>query len=377
MSRGAVRIGLLLTAGFVAVGCGDPDAAPSEPTASPLAELMGWDQEYNEVEGRAQQLEQEEAVAACMREEGFEYTPVDYSAQGPQVVDDAAELYNDPKAFGEKYGYGVVHNYELYEEPNFNADGELSYAGDEGFVDPNGEYQQTLSPSEQQAYQELLYGDQSAYIEPAMVEGSDGEFIEPTVMTMPPLEEQGCYGKAQHEVYGDQPYQDPDIQERMNEYYENQQNDPELEAAYEDWLACMVDELGNLEDMADDDGVALIGITTPDSMYSYVDGLKQIAQGLEIVETDPDTGMPVGASSDDGFGMSMYGGGEGWASVGTPKPLSEVDLETLRTRELELWKVDFGCQQDVDIAGIRKRSEQRLVDELIADFPELTETADK
>jgi hypothetical protein len=57
--------------------CGDPDQAASEPAASPLAELMGWDQQYNEVEGRAQQLEQEEAVAACMREEGFEYTPVD------------------------------------------------------------------------------------------------------------------------------------------------------------------------------------------------------------------------------------------------------------------------------------------------------------
>jgi hypothetical protein len=382
MTRGAVRIGLLLIAGVVVVGCGDPDIASGNPTddqpVSPLAELMGWDQQYNEVEARAQQLEQEEAVAACMREEGFEYTPVDYSAQGPQVVDDAAELYNDPKAFGEKYGYGVVHNYELWEEPNFNADGELSYAGEEGFVDPNWEYQQTLSQSEQQAYQELLYGDQSMYEVSAIAEGDfTSEDVPAATMSMPTLEEQGCYGKAQQEVYGDQPYQDPDIQERMNEYYENQQNDPELEAAFEDWLACMVDELGNLEDMAEDDRVALIGITTPDTMYSYVDGLKQIAQGLEIVETDPDTGMPVGASSDDEFGMSMYGGGEGWASVGTPKPMSETDLEALRQRELELWKVDFGCQEDVDLAGIRKRSEQRLVDELIADFPELTETADK
>lgn len=55
MSTGVVRIGLLLIAGVVVVGCGDPDAVSSEPTASPLAELMGWDQQYNEVEARAQQ----------------------------------------------------------------------------------------------------------------------------------------------------------------------------------------------------------------------------------------------------------------------------------------------------------------------------------
>ena len=386
MSTGVVRIGLLLIAGVVVVGCGDPDAVSSEPTASPLAELMGWDQQYNEVEARAQQLEQEEVVATCMREEGFEYTPVDYSAQGPQVVDDAAELYNDPKAFGEKYGYGVVHNYELWEEPNFNADGELSYSDSGGFEDPNWEYQQTLSPSEQEAYQELLYGDQSMYemsAEEVFIEGDSAIAEDAPAATatavMVPIEEQGCYGKASAEVYGEQPYQDPEIQERMNEYYENQQADPELEAAFEDWLTCMVDQLGNLEDMAENDGLAIMTITKPDySMYSYVDGLKQIAQGLEMFPMDPDTGMPIGDVGD----KQMYSGnsnedGTGWASVGTPKPISETDLEALRQRELELWKVDFGCQEDVDLAGIRERGEQRLVDELIADFPELTETTDK
>lgn len=380
MLAGGIRIGCVLVVGAALAGCGDPDQAASEPAASPLAELMGWDQQYNEVEGRAQQLQQEEAVAACMREEGFEYTPVDYSAQGPQVVDDAAELYNDPKAFGEKYGYGVVHNYELWEEPNFNADGELSYSGEQAFEDPNWEYQQTLSPSEQQAYQEVLYGDQSYYESADTIPASDGDVAvaDTVAVAAPSLEQQGCYGKAQLEVFGEQPIQDPKVQERMNEYYTNQEDDPELQGAYEDWLVCMTDDLGDLADMAEADGIMVAEITNPQSMYTYVDGLKQIAQGLEMYPMDPKTNEPIGYTGDE----QMYGGysdesGNAWASVGTPKQIGETDLETLRQRELELWKVDFGCQEDVDIVGIRKRSEQRLVDELIAEFPDLTESADK
>ena len=89
---------------------------PSVYSNGPLAELMGWQGESPE-ESRRKQLEVEDLVATCMREEGWEYIPVDYAAQYPEQ-DESIELQQDPEAFGEKYGYGVVYNYEQWEEPS-------------------------------------------------------------------------------------------------------------------------------------------------------------------------------------------------------------------------------------------------------------------
>ena len=86
----------------------DDDDSDDDVT-SPLAALMGW--VSDPVEQRRQELEIQEKVAECMKAEGFEYTPVDWSAQMPETDVDMS----DPKAYGEKYGYGVMYNYETYE----------------------------------------------------------------------------------------------------------------------------------------------------------------------------------------------------------------------------------------------------------------------
>ncbi len=70
---------------------------------------MGW--VGDPVEQRRQELEIQEKVADCMQAEGWEYTPVDWSAQMPESDVDMS----DPEAYGEKYGYGVMYNYETYE----------------------------------------------------------------------------------------------------------------------------------------------------------------------------------------------------------------------------------------------------------------------
>ena len=83
----------------------------------------------------------------------------------------------------------------------------------------------------------------------------------------PPLEEQGCYGQAQLAVYGEDPANDPEIQERMNEYWEGQLDDPRIDAANEVWAECMADEVEGLE-------VGGEQVTRPDQVYQLFDSAR-------------------------------------------------------------------------------------------------------
>lgn len=335
---GSVMIAVSLLAACGAEGSGSEAADPVDP----LAELMGWDIQESPAEQRALQLQSEEAVQACMRAEGFEYTPIDYEAQFGGNDEDA-ELYADPKAFGEKYGYGVVHNYEQYEEPYISGEGEGGFGGPI-FEDPNQEYVDSLSEREREDYYAVLHGDQSFYEEEPAEDG---------VYAAPPLEEQGCSGKAQGEVYGDRFQIDPEIEARLTDYFTSATDDPDFAAATEDWKACMIDDDPDVFE-SDVEGFS---VETPDQMYQLMDFEKAAAMGMRITDYE----------SDDS-------GGSGYSSDGDQKPIPDDELEALRARELALWKVDQGCQEQADIPGIQRRVQQRIVDELRADFPELGKT---
>lgn len=338
MSMPLRRIGLVVAATSLVAACGSSeDAEPS--TGDPIAELFGWDLDQSPAEQRAEQLAVEEAVQACMAAEGFEYTPVDYEAQF-SIDDGDAELAADPEAFGEKYGYGVVRNYEQYEEPY------LLGEGDPGpmFEDPNQDYVDSLSNSEREAYYLVLNGEQM-FAEPEIDENGN------EVYEAPPIEEQGCYGKAQVEVFGGDRFQiDPEVQDRLEDFYTNAQVDPELTAANQDWLDCMEQE--RPDDLHSD--VPGFTITSPDMMYQLFDFKKTEAMGMTVTDYE---------RSDDG--------GTSWSSDGEQSPIPDDELEALRTLELAVWKTDHQCQKDADIPGIQRRIQQRLVDELKAEFPDL------
>ncbi len=348
-----------VTVALTACGSSGGDGAnePTTTTISPLAELMGWTND-SPTESRRKQLQIEELVADCMREQGWEYTPVDWAAQDPGATGADWELQmNDPQAFGEKHGYGVVYNYELYEEPSLL--GETSEGAPVSTMAPNAndEYVQSLGESEQSEYYASLYG------EPMMdvpVEGEDSA----TAVTAAAIaiEDQGCYGQANAEVYPqNETMNDPDIQERLSEYWQDQQDAPEMQAAYEDWYACMGDEF-DLTDAVGDP------VETPNDIWTYLDGLKNEALGLEaqaITQEDMNKGDVnfYTASTDEN--------GNGVAWVGTPEPMDDVALEELRTTEVKLWKQDQVCQDEARIVEIASELEQRFVDELTAEFPEL------
>lgn len=351
-------VGSLAACGSSGSESGDGGGAPTT-TISPIAELMGWTNE-SPTESRRKQLKIEELVADCMREEGWEYTPVDYSAQDPMSASPDYDLQStDPEAFGKKYGYGVVYYYELYEEPSLLGEANEELPLDrQGFEDPNAEYVQSLSASEQEEYYASLYGEPMDA--PMPMEGDDTSGTAVAVTLAP--EDQGCYGVANAEVYpANQIANDPDIQSRMNDYWEDQQNAPELVAAYESWRECLGDDF----DLTDPVGNP---VETPNDVWSYLDGLKMAGEGLE-----PEAITQEEMNKADTDYYTMYsdedGNGVGWR--GQPEPLTDAEREDLQATEIELWAKDHACQEEARIGEITMELEQRFVDELVAEFPEL------
>jgi hypothetical protein len=332
--------------------CGGADA---EQAASPFEALFGAPESPAEM--RAKQLEQEEVVAQCMREEGWEYTPVDWASQFP----DQQEEDMTGSAFGEKYGYGIARSYEVYEWPYLDEDG--NYNGDSGpggnFEDPNAEYMMALSESEMQQYQEALYGDQSDF-QPEF-DPDTGEEI----YNAPPPEEQGCYGKAQLEVYGDQPWNNPEFNERMSALNEDLENDPRLEDAEIDWSDCMYEVSEDYDFFG------------PNDVYQYVSNLFAEKKGQELVEVDPESGEIIGRPGEypEG-GWSMTEGDDvGIGYMGTARRLTEEEIREFQTMELAIWTDDQRCLDESGYADIRRQIEQELVDTIREEFPELIDDA--
>lgn len=315
---------------LVMAGCGSGSSGPSQaelldPMNSPMAKLLGYD--ISPADQKVKQLEAEQAVADCMKDEGWEYKPVDYSSMSSSTAweDEYAEQMADPVAYGEKYGYGIVRQYELSDQ--MNEDGDSSY------VDPNQDYLESLSMAESEAYQEALYGKQS--MEPM---GDSDEYIPP------PIEEQGCYGKASAEVYG-AAMSDPDIQTKMNDFYENAQNDPEIVAANKVWATCMSDIDQSYE------------WKTPDDIWGDLYDRLSVAQGYTMT-TDED-GSTHSEPTMDADGNYVE------------PEVDEAKIEQLRTDEIAIWADDFTCQGEAKILQVRRDIEQRMADDLLEEFPEL------
>lgn len=339
-------------------GGSDTESSSTDDTESPLNAIFGGTESTAEM--RAKDLEREQFVADCMKELGWDYVPVDYSAQfGNEEANADAEL--SPAEYGEKYAYGIVRNYELYELPYLLGEdpAEAPGGGDE-FVDPNSEYVGSLSPEESEQYYRDLYGEQSFVSEEAI---AVDDTVADTVYVAPPLEEQGCQGQAQREVYGESPWDNPDISTRMNELFEDMSNDAGIKAAQRDWKTCMADENADWD------------LETSDGTYQLIDRRKSELSGQEVIETtfDSQTGEPLDDSIDmSSVYTSNYGiDGEGYVVIGEPEALAEDELEQLRGEERALWEADQRCQKESNLRDAQTEAEQKLADTLLQEFPQL------
>lgn len=200
---------------------------------SPLNDYMsaGYDPDMSDEEREAQwaqdDKERQEIIAQCMTDEGFEYKPVDYSGSYSSGSD--VEWEPDKREWVEKYGYGMFNSpWNEIEQPEPE---EM-----EEFVDPNMEYVESLSASEQTAYYEVLYGEQQE----ETIDEETGEAIYEYNW-----EEAGCQGKADHEVGGASQdlYTDyEDLMTEIEKLYTEIEESSEVAELNTKWSECIAEE---------------------------------------------------------------------------------------------------------------------------------------
>lgn len=104
----------------------------------------------------AQHIEKvEQLIAKCMRKQGFEYVPADYTTTRRAMVSDKSLPGMDESEFIEQYGFGVSTLYNGH-APQLN-DGYCP--GRIGLGKQNIEVFKKLSPADQAAYNRALFGE--------------------------------------------------------------------------------------------------------------------------------------------------------------------------------------------------------------------------
>lgn len=230
---------MLVIAALALTGCSSGDGKKKEaeevgPLQKYMSALWGGEEQNQEFYDK-QQAEIENLVAKCMTKEGFDYKP---NTQNGGMVVLSDEEGDGPERgsvkFAETYGYGIIDSPGMDEQQNQDIP-----------VDENQEYIDSLSKSEQQAYQDTLNGPQPTEEEMAKMESGEGMAYD--------WKTAGCYGAAQHEVQGgsQEASEDPefkDLFDQMNEIYSEMYGDGEGGSTNEDmvkldrkWSKCMTE----------------------------------------------------------------------------------------------------------------------------------------
>lgn len=308
---------------LVLAGCtGGSTSGPSDKETGPLSaffEKMGAS--YTGEDGDRQQREYEEAIAACMGEQGFEYTPAEPMGVSAEMDDLPAW---DSREYAEQYGYGATTSDEMF-----------ASSENEEWVDPNADYLAGMSESELTAYNEAMWGEMAT------------EELDPEAELEYDWTKNGCSGKAQHEVYeqGDI-WTDPELEpifDEMNSEWEAIQDQPEVSKAMEAWSTCMA-EAGH--DFA----------TPEEAAQSIHDEMNAL---WEAVAPSEEQIADLEAGGDD-------------ASVGQPDPAAKAEL---KKKELALATADFDCKESSDLLKVQSKASLEMEERLWEKYGDKLEAA--
>lgn len=243
MPRHAAWLAAAVLAALTIAGCSAPagddttSRTPASPAASSPDEQPGAAdgplQQYRSLVDReppadkaAQQHEAEqnnqveEAIAACMAAEGFDYVPKVDGTPTPVSGDEGTDLWRpDDRGWVERYGYGLTDNPYT----------DLAASAEPGPVDPNEAYLDGLTDAERQAYDEALTGRR-----PPADDEDEG--------SAPTLADLGCMGRAESAVRGERPalqQEDREIAEAIQAFDEELWLRPEFDAIDAAWAQCM------------------------------------------------------------------------------------------------------------------------------------------
>jgi hypothetical protein len=301
----------------VMAGCSGPVAGP-DPAATPGGRPLDayLNPPVDQEKAKADQQKIEEAVARCMKEQGFDYTP-------RPVVDmpEPPEVNLADRSWVEKYGYGISTRDE---KP------ELEQA------DPNGDRLKKMTEKQRDAYFKALHGTGGGRAVtrsgggggPAPAQGKPGE------------EDSGCYGKAQQEVFPDAKPLDfsefEDLFEAMSKLDQQVESDPRVAPLVTEWAGCLAG--------AGHGGFSKINDPEQSIQKKWADlnGWKYMA--------DEDGGSSVQ--------MARPAGGEA-------KPPDPEKAAELRAEEIKLALADVDCRKDyaATVEQVRTELETRFIEE--------------
>ncbi len=295
----------------------EPTPTPSEAEAAPLEAMLteylsAWSDE--DIQQRLASMET--LVASCMAEEGFEYTPVDYS-ELELDLGSALDLQPGSAQFAEQYGYGITT------DPFTSGETEIT--------DPNEAYVAAMSDAEQDAYLTALYG--AGYADAA---GTD----EAEALEDYDWEQAGCTGRAQQEVMasGIQDEAFSALQADMLQMLADADADPRLGQVNIDWSACMLD--------AGFDGLSKVG-----------DGEAAISAEVEAAHAEVYGGAPAAAAEGEDPGEAARRALLGAVGDADPQLDAAFDeaLAEITPREIDMAVADAACRAEVGYDDARRQ----------------------
>ena len=201
-----------------------------------IRDVMGL-HEFSEENAKAIDAEIQGLIAACMKREGWEYTPVIYPDSSYDMSDESRIEYLKRAGLGPAY-------YALY------PDGDPNYLDPSAsFVDPNQDYVTSLGPAEQAAYEASLYGTEEERAATSTMDAETG------VVTITSFGKQpGCEGEANREYFGDTLGDSPEAQTLADFYADLDtmiEADPRIVRLGQEWATCMADEGYDYADQQD------------------------------------------------------------------------------------------------------------------------------
>ncbi len=326
-----------------ACGGGDDDAAGEKATGtveSPIAELLGYSTDPSNQEAQQQQfVEQErkvqEAVAECMKKEGFEYTAMDSSQfiGGSPFGDE--DIAFDSKEWAEKYGFGMSTT--IGEDGGFGGGAPTTPP-----TDPNQKYVEALSEGERDAYYKALYGEQPEF-DPTETEASGPINFQPS----------GCEGNARTTVDKSQAFY-TEFGEEMNDLFQSIESDPQIVEASKKWAGCMKK--------------AGFEYDTPQAMYEEANTkVQEFYAGPEGT-----TLATVASASGSATPDSAVGGDAAPSDDGSPE-IDQKKLAEVQAWEKKVAVANWGCSKDLNKVRqtVQAQREKDFIDKNRAKIDEL------
>lgn len=325
LGAGIVMGALLLT------GCSSSDGKKSagESEKGPLDKRLAFlnSGDFDAEKYSEQQKQVEVAVAQCMKEEGFEYTPVDYDSGSISFVSSDDYEETQTVSYAKKYGYGVF-SYPEEETP-------VEDTPEEEFNDPNQEYIESLSEDEQADFYSTLYGPGPD--ENLSEEEMDAWYSDPA--------NQGCYGAAQNKAYETESnfYESPQAQDFFDlhsEFFNTIEENTKVVELNDAWAQCISEKGYNFSSPSEAmDSVYAVNESFYTDVVNEDGSIEPNAQ--EYQEPNPD------------------------------------ELEEAKENEISLATADFECQEKLDYRKKKTAVQWELEEQFIKENESLIQEIEK